>query len=354
MARILAEVGFVHLHVHSAFSLLEGALKIDKLAGLAVKDGMPALALTDTNNLFGALEFSEKLAKEGVQPIIGVQLGVAVPGRENGQGLQRAFPSIVLLAATLEGYRNLMRLGSRAFLDPAPGEPPHAPWSMLADHRDGLICLTGGPDGPIDRALAEGNAAAARSRLDDLAAIFGDKLYVELQRHGRPAERAVEPALLDLAYRAGLPLVATNDVYFASRDDYEAHDALIAIAEGRVLASDDRRRLTPSHDFKTRADMQALFADLPEATANTVEIAMRCAYRPTSLKTPMLPRFTPGAADAKEAEEREAAEMRRAAEEGLAARNGAGIVRGGLSQPARLRDRRHHQDEISGLLPDRR
>ncbi|WP_342362152.1 DNA polymerase III subunit alpha [Terrarubrum flagellatum] len=333
MARILEEIGFVHLHVHSAYSLLEGALKIDKLAKLAIADQMPALAITDSNNLFGALEFSEKLAKEGVQPIVGLQLSVAVAARDNvGHGLPRAHPSIVLLAATGEGYRNLMRLGSRAFLSPAPGEPPHAPWSMLADFSEGLICLTGGPSGPVDLALAEGNSSLARQRLDELASVFKDRLYVELQRHGRETERAVEPQLLDLAYRSGLPLVAANDVYFGSQEDYEAHDALIAIAEGRIVADDNRRRLTSSHDFKTRAQMQQLFADLPEATANSVEIAMRCLYRPSSLKTPMLPRFTPGAADAREAEEREAAEMRRVAEEGLSARLAAHGTAPGLTE----------------------
>ena len=259
MSRILAEVGFVHLHVHSAYSLLEGALKIDKLAGLAVKDEMPALALTDTNNLFGALEFSEKLAKEGVQPIVGLQLSVALAERAANapHGLPRSHPSIVLLAASEEGYRNLMRLGSRAFLDPAPGEPPHAPWAMLGDYQGGLICLTGGPSGPIDQAIGEGNFNLARERLACLSRIFGDRLYVEMQRHGRDAERAAEPMLLDLAYRAGLPLVATNDVYFGKREDYEAHDALIAISEGRIVADDNRRRLTQSHDFKSRAEMQA-------------------------------------------------------------------------------------------------
>ena len=333
MSRILAEVGFIHLHTHSAYSLLEGALKIDKLASLAAADRMPAVALSDTNNLFGALEFSEKLAKEGVQPIVGVQLSVAVKEREPGaHGQGRAHPSVVLLAATREGYRNLMRLGSCAFLNSEPGETPHVPWSLLRELNEGLICLTGGPAGPVDIALGDGSVAAARERLESLSRIFDGRLYVEIQRHGSPAERNVEPLLLDLAYRARLPLVATNDVYFGKREDYEAHDALIAIAEGRTIADDNRRRLTASHFFKTRAEMQSLFADLKEATANTVEIALRCAYRPTSLKTPMLPRFTPGVADAAEAEAREIEEMRRQAEEGLEARLAAHGPAPGLNE----------------------
>ena len=125
--------------------------------------------------------------------------------------------------------------------------------------------------------------------------LFGDRLYIELQRHGTAAERAAEPLLIELAYTKGIPLVATNEPYFAKREDYDAHDALIAIAEGRVVAETDRRQLTPEHYFKSRAEMAALFSDLPEALASTVEIAERCAFRPGTRK-PILPRFSAGAA----------------------------------------------------------
>jgi DNA polymerase III subunit alpha len=305
-------VGFVHLHVHSSYSLLEGALKIAQLAELAKADRQPALALTDTGNLFAALEFSEKMASAGIQPIVGCALAVdfadAPPARN---GAIARLPRIVLLAATEEGYRHLIALVSKSHLDVPEGTEPHASLEWLQAHAAGLIALSGGPDGPLDRALAGGHAELARTRLARLAQIHGDKLYVELQRHGLESEKLVEPALIDLAFAAGLPLVATNEPYFGARDDYEAHDALLCIAEGRLVSESDRRQLTPEHYFKTRAEMTALFADLPEALASTVEIARRSSFRSQS-RAPILPRFSIGgkAAD-------EEAELRRRAEEGL-------------------------------------
>ncbi|MFD1703945.1 DNA polymerase III subunit alpha [Methylopila henanensis] len=311
------EPGFVHLHVRSSFSLLEGALTIAKLAAVAKADRMPAVALTD-NNLFGALEFSEKLAGAGVQPIVGMALDVEFADREErpgrpGRDTRR--PLIILLARSEMGYRNLMALGSRAFLESDVNEGPHATLAMLEAHRDGLIALTGGPEGPVDRALSDGVEDIAAARLDRLAGLYGDALYVELQRHGLASERAVESALVNLAYARGLPLVATNGARFAERSDHEAHDALICLAEGRFLAEEQRRQLTPEHGLKSRAEMVALFADLPEATANTVEIARRCSHRPRTMK-PILPRFTVGDGEAAD----EAFELRRQAETGLAAR----------------------------------
>jgi len=288
--------GFVHLHAHSAFSLLEGALPIAKLAKLAEADAMPALALTDTNNLFGALEFSEKVSEKGVQPIIGLQLTVdfddhpPAPGRPNAHRDGRG--RVILLAASARGYDNLMRLTSAGFMRPDAADEPHVAMAVLAAKAEGLIALTGGPDGPIDRSLGAGRPDVAERRLSLLRDAFADRLYVELQRHGLDGQRRTEPQLLAMAYRCGLPLVATNQAYFAAREDHEAHDALLAIAEGRLLSDDDRRRLSAEHRFKGRAEMQSLFADLPEALANTIEIAMRCAFRPRVLKTPILPRFS--------------------------------------------------------------
>ena len=158
---------------------------------------------------------------------------------------------------------------------------------------DGLIALTGGPGGPLDAAIVAGQADLAAARCATLQKLFGDRLYMELQRHGTPGERATEGALIELAYARDIPLVATNEPYFAKREDYDAHDALIAIAEGRVVAETDRRQLTAEHYFKSRAEMAALFADLPEALASTVEIAQRCAFRPRTEK-PILPRFSVG------------------------------------------------------------
>jgi DNA polymerase-3 subunit alpha len=154
--------------------------------------------------------------------------------------------------------------------------------------------LTGGPGGPLDAALAAGQGHLAQSRCEALERLFGDRIYIELQRHGRSTERKVEPALITLAYERGIPLVAANEALFATQEDYEAHDALICIAEGRLVAETDRRQLTPEHRFKTRAEMAALFSDLPEAVASTVEIARRCAFRP-QVRAPILPRFSVGA-----------------------------------------------------------
>ena len=309
--------GFVHLHVHSSYSLLEGALPIARLCELAKSDRQPALALTDTDNMFGALEFSDKMAAAGIQPIVGCALAVDFGDQEafprTGAGAQFDRPRIVLLAARESGYRSLMRLASRAFLETSPNEPPHLPLAWLAGETEGLIVLTGGPGGPLDAVIAAGQGHLAQSRCEALERLFGDRIYIELQRHGRSAERKVEPALITLAYERGIPLIAANEPLFATQEDYEAHDALICIAEGRLVAETDRRQFTPEHRFKTRAEMAALFSDLPEAVASTVEIARRCAFRPR-VRAPILPRFSVGA-DGAAADE--AAELRRRAEAGL-------------------------------------
>src|SRR3954469_11025901 len=310
-----AQPDFVHLHVHSAYSLLEGALVISKLAEFAKADRQPALALTDTDNMFGALEFSEKLAGYGIQPIIGCALALDFGDEARDPrlaGKVRALPRIVLLAAREAGYRSLMQLCSRAFLETPSTEKPHLKLSWLDGMTDGLIALTGGPGGPLDAAIVAGQSDLAASRCATLQNLFGDRLYMELQRHGTPGERLTEGPLVELAYARHIPLVATNEPYFARREDYDAHDALIAIAEGRVVAESDRRQLTAEHYFKSRAEMAALFADLPEALASTVEIAERCSYRPKT-RAPILPRYTAEDGSAVD----EAAELRRQADAGL-------------------------------------
>src|SRR5450755_799421 len=301
----MSSAGFVHLHVHSAYSLLKGSIKIQKLGELAKADRQPALALTDTDNMFGALEFSDKMAGYGIQPIIGCELAVDFGDQDpSARNALAAGPArIVLLAARERGYRSLMRLNSRAFLETPVHQSPHIKFEWLQGDAEDLIALTGGPEGPIA-----------------LASLFGDRLYIELQRHGIEKERRAEAGLIDLAYAKGLPLVATNEPYFATADDYEAHDALLCIAGGRLVAETDRDQFTPDHRFKTRAEMAVLFADVPEALASTIEIAERCSFRPVTRK-PILPRFTVGAGtNAVEAESDEAAEMLRQAEQGLSDR----------------------------------
>ncbi|WP_011454065.1 DNA polymerase III subunit alpha [Jannaschia sp. CCS1] len=301
---------FVHLRLHTEYSLLEGAMKVKKMPGIVADAGMPAVAVTDTNNMFCALEFSEMAKKAGVQPIIGCQIDleyeVIAPGEK-----PRAPAAIVLLAQNRAGYENLMKLNSALYLR-GDGTSPHVTLSELAEHAEGLICLSGGPDGPVGRHLRAAQMPKAESLLKTLAAIYPDRLYVELQRHpgegGLPeAEKLTERGHVELAYALGLPLVATNDVYFPKSEIYEAHDAMLCVAQGAYVdQSEPRRRLTPQHYFKSADEMAALFADLPEALENTIEIAQRCAFR-AEMHDPILPKFA----------DDEVAELRRMANEGL-------------------------------------
>ena len=316
----MAGPGFVHLHVHSAYSLLEGALPLSKLLDLAKADKQPALGIADTNNLFGALEFSEKAAGKGIQPLIGCELALdfgetedRVQERNHDRG-QFGKGGVVLIAADAGGFANLSRLVSKSYLEGEPGKPAAKLNWLDRDSLAGVICLSGGPEGAVDPYWANGLEAHALHRLDRLRELFGDRFYVELQRHGRPQEALNEAQLIDYAYRQGVPLVATNEPFFPAVDDFEAHDALLAIAAGSVLAQTVRRKLSDQHYFKTRQEMQTLFADLPESLANSVEIAQRVSYRPRK-RDPVLPKcaaapaLTDAAAVAAEARAR--AEMAR-------------------------------------------
>jgi len=313
--------GFVHLRVHSAYSLLEGALPIKTLIKRAVADDQPALAISDTNNLFGALEFSVKAMEAGIQPLIGCQLDIDMEDVQDGERrshrdhLQKP-PHIVLFAATAAGYDRLVALVSKAYLDGDSSDRPHIALSWLEQGAEGLIALTGAAGGPVDQAMREGHPERARSRLDGLKAVFGDRLYVELQRQ-RGFDRAYETRMIALAYECEVPLVATNEAFFPTPDDFEAHDALMAVAHNAVMSDDRRPRLSVDNCLKSRAEMTGLFADIPEALANSVEIARRCSAIVES-RAPILPRFTGGGEDDPEAAlAAEAAELRRQSLEGL-------------------------------------
>ena len=303
---------FVHLRVRSAYSLLEGAIKADKIGPLAVKEGMPAVAIADRANLFGALEFSVATKDAGVQPIIGCALPVSGIGERRAERWARA-PTIMLLAQNAEGWGNLSILSSAAYLDSAAADEPQVPWDKVAAHAAGLILLSGGPDGPVDPLFAAGKTREGRAALEGMLEAFGERFYVELQRHGEASEAAAEPGLVAWAYDRDVPLVATNDVYFGAPEKYRAHDALICIADGAFLGQDDRRRVTPEHWFKPAKDMRALFADLPEACDNTIDIARRCAFM-VKKRDPILPRFATAAGRS------EAEELTHQAREGLNAR----------------------------------
>ncbi|HEY4161804.1 MAG TPA: DNA polymerase III subunit alpha [Dongiaceae bacterium] len=282
---------FVHLRVHSAYSLSEGAIAPKALAELAKRNEMPAVAVTDTGNLFGAMEFANYAKEAGVQPITGCLLGIARPDQDSHAVRQAPPDRIVLLAQNEAGYANLMKLSSKAFIASEAGTLPHVALADLTGQTDGLIALTGGPMGQVGRLLGDGQADAAAEALQHLATLFPGRLYVELMRHGTEIEERVEPGLIDLAYRFDLPLVATNDVYFSDEGMHAAHDALLCIAEGTYVGEEKRRRVTREHRFKSSGEMKKLFADIPEAIDNTLVIARRCAFMPPSRK-PILPPFT--------------------------------------------------------------
>ena len=304
---------FIHLSVHTEYSLLQGAVHVKKLPEMAAKMNMPAVAVTDTNNMFCALEFSEGASKAGIQPIIGCQVDLGYVTPEAGKR-QDDPAGIVLLAQTEAGYLNLMKLNSCLYLDQG-NQAPQVTLDDLQTYNAGLICLSGGPNGPVGRLLRAGQRPAAEALMDRFAAIYPDRLYVELQRHpdgnGLPeAEALSERGFVEMAYAKGLPLVATNDVYFPKISLYEAHDALMCIADGAYVDQQEpRRRLTPQHFMKTPEEMITLFADLPEAIDNTVEIAKRCAFK-VYKRDPILPKFA----------DDEVLELRRQANEGLQAR----------------------------------
>lgn len=309
----MADPRFIHLRVHTEYSLLKGAVRLKKLPGLCEAMEMPAVAVTDTNNLFSALEFSVSASGAGIQPIIGCQVDLRFATPKQGER-PRDPAGLVLLAQNETGYENLMKLNSCLYLR-TDGELPHVTVDELEQHSAGLICLTGGPEGPIGQLLMQGGRPAAEELMTRFKAIFGDRLYVELQRHpgedGLPeTEKQTERGMIEMAYAMDIPLVATNDVYFPKADMYEAHDALICIAEGTYVdQSEPRRRLTAQHYMKTPQEMATLFADLPEAIENTVEIAKRCAFM-AYRRDPILPKFA----------DDEVEELRRQANEGLQAR----------------------------------
>ena len=294
---------FVHLHVHSAYSLAEGAIKVKDLVKVCGAQGMPAVAVTDTCNMFGALEFAMEAKKAGVQPILGAQ--VLYAPEDGGKEFQ-----LVLLVQDEQGYRNLSRLLSDAYMEGDDAHKPVISREDLKAYSDGLICLSGGLAGPVDQALLHKQNDKAESYFTYLKECFGDRFYCEIQRHGWQDEESVEESLINLAFEHDVPLVASNDCYFLERKSYEAHDALLCISDGRYVNEDDRRKVTPEHYFKSADEMEKLFADLPEAITNTVLIAQRCSYLLTPID-PILPAFET------EGTRSEFEELRAQSEEGL-------------------------------------
>lgn len=280
---------FVHLHVHSAYSLAESTIRTKELIDLCIADGVPAVAVTDTNNMFGAMEFSLGAMGRGVQPIYGCQINV-------GEAEQQ----IVLLVQNKAGYLNISRLVSDSYMEGDVAKSVATSMDELTKYNEGLICLSGGA------------LAGFREEKDilKLKEIFGDRFYIELQRHGMREEEIHEEALIELAYAHDIPLVATNDAYFGEQNMHEAHDALLCIAGGRYITEEDRRRVTNQHYLKTPAEMVELFKDLPEAVENTLHIAKRCSFLLKPID-PILPPFET------ESGRKEEEELREQVKEGL-------------------------------------
>jgi len=301
---------FVPLRIFSAYTMLEGAIDPKEIATRARALGFPAAAITDRNGLYGAMAFSEAAKKAGVQPIIGALLGVARPG--GAEGKPPVLDWLPLYAQDETGYDNLCALVSAAHLDRPPHEDPHVPFDALIGRSEGLIALTGSGEGALARLLAEGQQDAAERYLSRLEGVFPGRLYIELARRNDSVEEAAEGALIDLAYARDLPLVATNPACFAEPDFHAAHDAMLCIASSSYLEVQDRPHSSPDSWIKPAEAMQALFADLPEAIANSLVVAQRCAVAAPSRK-PILPSLA-GDRDA------EAEMLRRDAAGGLEAR----------------------------------
>jgi DNA polymerase-3 subunit alpha len=336
---------FVHLRVHSAYSLAEGAIHAKQLVKLAKDQAMPAVAMTDSGNMFGALEFAVTAAGEGVQPIVGVQLNIRRPVDEGRRGLRvvggrDVMPDhLPLIAQNETGYRNLMSLVSQAFLDGTGEEAPQLSLDDLKGRTDGLIALTGGVKGGVGRLLLEGLTDQAAAMLGQLEALFPDRLYIELQRHFLDDENRIEGALIDLAYARDIPLVATNDVFFADPGMHEAYDVLLCIAQGTTVGNPKRWRVTEHHRFKSAEEMRDLFSDIREAVDNTLVIARRCAVMPEKLD-PILPRFDT------EGGRSEAEELRAQAEDGLAMRLAAHVYTDDMDEAARAEVSKPYRDRL--------
>ena len=304
----MTESPFIHLAVRSSYSLLESMITPKGLKAWCVEQGMPAVAITDRNNLYGALEISLTLTDAGIQPIMACCFDVT-------DGMPKSEPTRVSLYAQNEiGYKRLMLLSSRAYLDAADGVPKLSR-ELLLDKTDGLILLTGGAEGEVARHLLKARIADARTELSTLASAYPGRCYVEITRHGTEDEYACEEGLIDLAYELGLPLVATHDARFMKPSDAKAHDAMMCISNGQYLGQEDRKRVDASQYLKTAEEMRELFADIPEAIANTFEIAQRCAVK-AETHQPILPNFSNEGRS-------ESEELRKQALEGLEYRLGA-------------------------------
>ena len=281
---VKSNANFVHLRLHSTYSLSEGAVKTEKLIELCEQYNMPAVAVTDTNNLFGTLELSTKLSEHGIQHIIGCQLNVKHPQKINHP------TNVLLYAKNKNGYKNLIQLVTSSYLDSTSEEYPEISLDTLGNFSEDIILVTGGIYGSLGELLLNDDIGGAKDYLEFLQKKFDNRLYIELSRHNNFNEQKIENHAIDLAYDYNIPLVATNNVCFPSKDDFEAHDALICIAQIKTIFDIERKTSSPEFYFKSPQEMNELFEDLPEAIENTLAIAQRCAFCLHKIK-PFMPQF---------------------------------------------------------------
>ncbi len=276
---------FVHLRTHTEFSVVDGTLRIDDVVAAAAADAQGALAISDLSNLFGAVKFYSAARRKGVKPILGADVWLEPEGSEKQ-------PSrLLLLVQGSRGYLNMCELLSRSWLHNAQRGQAWVKWEWLAELGEGLIVLSGAEQGAIGHALVAGDTERARALARRLAALFPRRFYIELQRAGLPGQEALLRASVALAAHAALPVVATHPVQFLAPEDFEAHEARVCVAEGETLTNPRRiKRFGREQYFKSRAQMAALFADLPSALRNSVEIARRCNLS-LVLGKPQLPDF---------------------------------------------------------------
>ena len=277
---------FIHLRVHTAYSLCEGAVKIPNLIHTCEENNIPAVAITDTNNMFGAFEFATKCSSSGIQPIMGLTVDLKLEG---------FISKIVLLAKNEQGYKNLMKLMTCYYI-----ENKELIRSISLDnlkkYSEGLIILSGGANGPAGQLFLNGNKETSAGFLSNLNTIFKNNFYIEISRTNEAPEKATEQFFINFALNNNIPLVATNEVFFLDKSMHISHDALMCIADGTYMTVKDRRRVSEEHYFKSTNEMFELFSDLKEAVLNTSLIAQRCSFMPEK-KAPVLPRFTDESGD---------------------------------------------------------
>ena len=296
---------FTHLHVHTEFSMLDGAARLDELVAKAVQDGQPALGMTDHGNMYGVLEFFKECNAQGIKPVIGTEAYMAYENRSerparrgrvddsggDTEGGKKLYYHLTLLAENNQGYRNLIQLASLAFLE-GYYYKPRMDWELLEKYHHGLIATTGCLGGHVLQALLQGDEKGALDKAGRLQEIFGkDNLFVELQDHGLQAQRDTNPTLIEIARRIGAPIIATNDSHYVHRDDHEAHDALLCVQTGANLSDPKRFKFEGTeHYLKTAAEMRYLFRDFPEACDNTLWVAERADVS-IEFGKPQLPNF---------------------------------------------------------------